>query len=78
MTAPANAVYVRLEVHVAAGSVSAAAVVYVDKPILSMAATLSIWALGTGVPLVSIAALTDTYTTLPFRSPVTMQLVEVT
>lgn len=76
-TAPTNAVYVRLEVHVAAASVSATSIVYVDKPILAMAASLSIWALGTGVPLVSIAALTDAYQTLPYHSPVTMTLVEV-
>ncbi len=39
--------------------------VYIDTPGLHMASTVPTWTLGTGIPLVTVTALTDTYKILP-------------
>jgi hypothetical protein len=64
-TAPATAVYVRMELRVTAASVSGAAFVYVDALGLHLSATVPDWSLGTGIPLVVITEMADTYRILP-------------
>lgn len=55
---------------------TSAPAVLVDTPMLDMSASQRPWVLGTGVPLVSVTALPETYITLPGRN-VQATLVEV-
>jgi hypothetical protein len=74
--APVGAVGFDLQLRVTTASISGSTIVYADQPMLDLNNGVRPWAIGTGIPLVSVTEADTTYRA-PIRRSASMTLVEV-